>query len=94
MNVIREAHNVERKRRQATRKKKGDDLTARIQRTKTLITLITHGDIEREEIERKIEEIFGKGSHKEIENVTAREKIVERIWRRPKPSNSLKNGRQ
>ena len=60
MNVIKEANNVERKRRQAMMKKKGDDLTTRIQRTKALITLIKQGDIEREEIERKIGEIFGK----------------------------------
>ena len=26
-----------------------------------------------------MEELFGKGSHREIENVTAREKIIERI---------------
>ena len=79
MNVIKEAHNVERKRRQATRKKKGDDLTTRIQRTKTLIAMIKRGDIEREEIERNAEEIFGKRSHLEIENLTVREEIVERI---------------
>ena len=77
--VIKVVHNVERKRRQATRKKKGDELTARIQRTKTLIARIKHGDIEREEIERKIEEMFGKGSHREIENVTTSAKIIERI---------------
>ena len=37
MKVIKEAHNVERKRRQSTRKKKRDVVTVRIQRTKPLI---------------------------------------------------------
>ena len=33
----------------------------------------------KEEIERMLEKIFGKGSGQEIENVNAMEKIAERI---------------
>ena len=79
MAVIKEAHSVERKRRQTAKKKKSDDSKARFQRAKALIARIKQGRIEKDEIARTMEEIFGKGSHKEIENVTAREKIVERI---------------
>ena len=79
MSVIKEAHNVERKRRQTKRKDKYDDVMARIQRRKALIARIKHGGIEREEIERSVDEIFGKGSRHEIGHVTTREKMVERI---------------
>ena len=54
-------------------------MTARIQRIKALIVRIRQGGIEREEFERRVDEIFGKGSHLDIGNVTTREKIVERI---------------
>ena len=79
MAVIKEAHNVERKRRHTAKKTKSDESKARIQRAKALIVRIKHGLIKKDEIERTMEEIFGKRSQKEIENVTAREKIVERI---------------
>ena len=79
MKVIKEAHNVERKRRQTSRKKKRDETTARKQRAKTLISTIGRGGMKKEDIEAKPEEIFGKGSSKEIETEMTKEKIAERI---------------
>ena len=79
MGVIKEAHIVERKRRQTSRKKKADDAKERTQRAKALIARIKQGGIGREEFERKMDEIFGKGSCQEIEGITVREKIAERI---------------
>ena len=79
MKGIKEAHNVERKRRQTKRKEKCDDVMARIQRAKALIARIKHGGIRRDEIVKRMQEIFGKGSHQEIEGIMEREKIVERI---------------
>ena len=44
---------------------------------------------------RRLEEIFGRGSRQEIENVTTKEKIVERIEELPKKGkNSLRFGRR
>ena len=86
MSVIKEAHNVERKRRQTKRKDKYDDVMARIQRTKALIARIKHGGIEREEIERSIDEIFGKGSHREIKNVTKKETRRNQTVTHPPPA--------
>ena len=79
MRVIKEAHNAERKRRQTTRKKKCDESGARKQRAKTLISMIRRGEMKKEEIERRFDEIFGRGSSQEIEKATTNEKIVERI---------------
>ena len=77
MRVIEEAHNVERKRRQSTRKKK-DEIKTRTQRANTLISTIRRG-MRKEEIEERLEEIFGRGSRQEIEKSTTSEKIIERI---------------
>ena len=79
MRVIKEAHNIERKRRQTTRKKKCDETAVRKQRVKTLISTIRRGDMQKEEIERRFDEIFSRGSSQEIEKATTNEKIVERI---------------
>ena len=79
MKVIREAHNVERKRRQTARKKKETETKARTQRAKSLIASVKGGRMSKDDIERSLEAIFGKGSSKEIEGITAREKIAERI---------------
>ena len=80
MRVIREAHTVERKRRQTTRKKKSEETTKRIQQAKTLICNIKRGEMKKDEIERRVDMIFGKGSREEIANITStREKIDERI---------------
>ena len=50
MKVIKEAHNVERKRRQTASKRNGDDVKERTQRAKALIARLKQGGIEREEI--------------------------------------------
>ena len=78
MRVVKEAHIVERKRRQTTRKKKCDETAVRKQRAKTLISMIRRGEMKKEEIERRLDEIFGRGSGQEIEKATTN-KIVERI---------------
>ena len=79
LKVIQEAALVERKRRQASRKKKIDETTTRTQRAKALIADVKRGGMGKEEIARKLEEIFGKGSRVEIEKATTKEKIAERI---------------
>ena len=79
MGVIREAHNVERKRRHTARKKRSDESSRRTQKEKTLIADIRRKEISKEEIERRIEAIFGKGSGQVIGNATTKEKIVERV---------------
>ena len=78
MMVIKEAHNVERKRRQTSRKERGEASRAMTQRAKALFAHIKRGEIRKEEIERRLYGIFGRGSLHEIETTT-REKIVERI---------------
>ena len=79
MKVIREAHNVEKKRRQTARKKRGDEAMKRTQRVKALIAIIKQGKMNKDEINRNVEKIFGKGCKEEIEKVTTIEKIVERV---------------
>ena len=54
-------------------------MTKRTQRVKALIAIIKQGKISKEEIERNIEKMFGKGCKEEIEKVTTIEKIVERV---------------
>ena len=79
MKVIKEAHLVERKRRQTSRKKRALDKTTTTQRAKTLITKIKRGEVRREEVERRLEEIFGQGSREEIEHTSTNQEIAERI---------------
>ena len=79
MRVIKEAHLVERKRRQTSRKRKDAQASLLTQRAKTLVINIKRGGMRREEIEKRLEEIFGKGSRQEIEKATTNEKIAERI---------------
>ena len=79
MRVVREAHNVEQKRRQTSRKKRNDEAIVRTQKAKALIAIVKRGGIRREEIGRRLDEIFGNGSGDEINNATTTEKIVERI---------------
>lgn len=64
MKDIKEAH-VERKRRRTSRKKMSEEATTRKQRAKTMIVDVKRGGMRREEIERRLEEIFGKGSKEE-----------------------------
>ena len=78
-NVIKEAHAVERKRRQTSRKKKEVETKAITQRAKSLIASVKGGKMAKDDIERSLEAIFGKGSSKEIEDATTKEKIIERI---------------
>ena len=79
MGVIKEAHNVERKRRQTARKKRSDESSRRTQKAKSLIADIRREEMSKAEIERRIEEIFGKGSVQVIWNATRKEKIEERV---------------
>ena len=79
MGVIKEANNVERTRRQTTRKKRSEDTAKRTQKAKSLIAEIRRSEMSKAEIVRRIEEIFGNGSGKEIGNSTTKEKIAERI---------------
>ena len=79
MMVIKEAHNTERKRRRSSRKKKTEEVKVRKQRAKTLIRDIRRKGIGKEEIERRLEEIFGNGSRQEIEGAKVVEKIVKKI---------------
>ena len=79
MNVIKEANNVERKRRQTARMKRSDETETRMQRAKALVADIKQGKARREDIVKRLEKIFGKGSGQEIETASTEEKIVERI---------------
>ena len=58
MKVIREARNVERKRRHAGRKNRGEDVSKRTQRVKALIAEIKRGGMRKEEIVKRLEKVF------------------------------------
>ena len=77
--VIKEAHNIQRKRRQTSRKKMSEEMMATSQKAKTLIVEIRCGGLRKEEVVKRLENIFGYGSGKEIEEATTREKVIERI---------------
>ena len=79
MKVIKEAHNVERKRRQASKDKKKEETRTRTQKAKALIQCIRRGGIGKDDVQRRLEEIFGGGSSQEISNLTTMEEMVERI---------------
>ena len=79
MKVIKEADNAERKRRQTKRKEKCDDVKKTMQRAKALIADIKGGRKRKEEVERRLESIVGKGSREEIANTTTDEKTVMRV---------------
>ena len=67
-----------------------DSTSKRTQRAKSLILDIRHGRLmNKEEIGRRFEEIFGHGSSQEIENATTVEKILERIEETSKPEEQL-----
>ena len=75
MRVIKEAVNVERKRRQTSRNRMIEETTKRTQRAKTLIVDIRHGRLRnKEEIEKRFKAIFRHGSSEEIKNATTVEK--------------------
>ena len=79
MNVIKEAHNVERKRRVDSRKKSCEDTAKRTQKAKSLIAENRRSEMNQAEIMQRVEEMFGNGSGQENWNATTKEKIVERI---------------
>ena len=54
MRVIKEAHNTERKRRQTSRKERGEASRAMMQRAKALIADIKRGEIGKEEAEKRL----------------------------------------
>ena len=77
--VIKEAHNIERKIRQALRKNKSEEVSAMTPKAKTLIDEKRRGGLRKEDVGKRRENIFGNGSSKEIEKATTSEKNVERI---------------
>ena len=44
-----------------------------------MIAIVKHGEMTKDEVMRRMDEIFGKGSRQEIETATTMEKMVERI---------------
>ena len=79
MKVIKEAHNTERKRRQTSRKESGEASRAMTQRAKALIADIKRGGIRKEEAEKRLDGIFGRGGRHDIETAMTKEEIDERI---------------
>ena len=75
MRVVKEARNFEKKRRLTSRK--SDEMTVRKQKAKALFAGIRRGGISKEDIKRRLEEFFGKGSSKEIETATTADKCIE-----------------
>ena len=55
MRAIKEAHNIERKRRETSRRKKGEEIGVRKQRAKALISTIRRAGMKKEEIEARLE---------------------------------------
>ena len=67
MRVIKEAHNSDGKRKQTSRKKKIDETTVRTQRAKALISRMKSGGMTKDDVKRRLDEIFGSGSGDEIQ---------------------------
>ena len=72
--TINETHNLERKRRQTSRKERSEEYAIRTQKAKALIFNIKRGGMRKEEIEQMLEKISGKGSVQEIENANTMER--------------------
>ena len=66
MRVIKEAHLVERKRRQTARKEESEEAVKRTQRAKAPIATIKQGKMRKEEAMKRLDEIFGNGRGQEI----------------------------
>ena len=66
MKVIREAHNVERKRRQSGRKNILDKTRTTTQREKALINEIKRGKLRKDEIGRKMEKSLAREAEKRL----------------------------
>ena len=79
MRVIKEAHNTQRKRRLSEKKKAVEETRKMTQQAKALIAIVKQGKMAKDEVMRRLEEIFGRGSSQEIEKATTKEKIAERI---------------
>ena len=79
MMVIKEVHNMERKRRQTAKKTTSEEATKGTQRAKALVAIAKRGRMRKDEVMRSLEEIFSKGSGQEIAKADTVEKIVERI---------------
>ena len=94
MKVIKEAHNLERKRRQASRKKRIDETNSRTQKVKALIARVRRGEMRKEEIVIMLEEIFGRGSGQEIEKATTKRRLPRGSRKCPKERNCLRPGRK
>ena len=77
--VNKEASNVERKRRKSTRQKRRDETETRTQKAKVLAVDIRQEKMKLEDVDKRLEKIFGQGSRQELEGATAMDKIVERI---------------
>ena len=89
LRVIKEAHLGETKRRQASRWKKANDTRTRTQKDKSLIFVVKRGGMRNEVIERRLDEIFGKGIGDEIRTATTMVKIAERIEEMSKGRSNL-----
>ena len=75
-------------------KKKNDEARKRTERANALVAIVEQGKMSKDDVTRRLEEIFGRGSSQEIENATTKEKIVERIEELSKrESNSLNCGK-
>ena len=62
------------------------------QRAKSLIVSVKGGRRSKDDVERSLEAIFGKGSSKEIEEAATKEKIIERIEEIPREKPNSRNG--
>ena len=73
---IEEAHNVEQKRRQTT-KNEYDEVKARTQKAKDFDCRHKKRGKSKDAIERRLAQIFGEGSHQEIEERNTKDKTLE-----------------
>lgn len=62
-----------------SRKRKSDEAEARTQRRKALIAENKQGEMRKDEIERRHDKTFGKGSSQEITAAMTEERAVKRI---------------
>ena len=58
---------------------KSDDAMTRTQRAKSMIIYVERGGMRKEDVERRLDEIFGQGSGDENGMATTMKKNVERI---------------
>ena len=94
MRAVKEAYNVEKRRRQTARKKRSEESSKRTQKAKSLIVEIRKRKMTYEEIESRREEIFGRGSSQETEKAITREKSSRGSKKWPKGNSNLTNGKR